>query len=168
MSVSKIRIKILKRIAQVQVESPPVAGSPSSIDINSFPTQIELAWGSNNLPNIQKLANIINNSLFFLGNGNLDLNRLKQQNFNVDTSIYYGDMSKIVLFAKLIYNKMFSNNGVGFKKELSVDEKKEIIDKLKSDTTFVSVPDGGLNNTLPSKIGGNFKSIVIDILNSIK
>jgi len=164
----KTRRKLLIRLSQANPTETTVSGSPRSIGIDSFPNQIILGWGENNAPAIQKLINILNISLFYLTNGQFDLNSLKQNNFSIDSSKYHSELKNIILFSNLTYKSILSNSGAAFKERLSAEEKKEKIDNLKTSSIFSSIPDGGINNILPTKIGGNFKSLVADILLSIK
>lgn len=159
---------MLERIAQANPVEETIAGSPRSVDINSFPNQINLGWGINNVPLIQRLVDLLNNALFYLSSGEIDFNKMKQQNFIIDQSKYYSNLKYIVLFSKSVYNNILSNMGAKFTVALSADEKQNIIDNLKGDTTFVSISDSGLNSVLPTKIGGNFKSIALQILSNIK
>lgn len=165
----KTRLKILKRIAQATTTAEaPVAGSPREVALTSFPTNVVTGWEANNVSQIQELIDTLNQSLFYLSNGDVDFDKLKQLGFNIDQSKYQDEIKKIVLFSKQVYQTVLSDNGVGFKEKLNPAEKKQIIDKLKSDTNLTSMPDSGLNTILPGKIGGNYKSVILQILNNIR
>lgn len=144
-----------------------VVGTPSPVTVSMFPTA-NLGWGANNISHIQKIINTLNVAMFQLSNGRIDFDKLKQQNFNIDVSAYVAALKGMVGLSKLIYQSVLTNNGAQFKAALTPEQKKNIIDGIKGNTTFGTIPDGGITPVLPNKIGGNFKSIILNALANIK
>lgn len=170
---TKSRIKLLEKIAQAaeQQESGTntVSGSPTTADVVALFPQSSIAWGANNIKHLQDIINVLNQSIYILSQGQVDFNRLRTQSFNVDESKFPDTILKaIISLARTIYNKLLTNNGQIFKKELTPEEKQEIIDLLKQNISISSIPDGGINKFLTTKIGGNFKTVIINLLSNIK
>lgn len=165
---TKLRIKILEKLSQANPETKLISGSPTNVDINSFPNKIIFAWGNNNHTAIQKLIDLLNDTLFYLTSGQIDFYKMKNSGFITDISQYHSELKFIILLSKIIYNNILSNLGQAFENKLTSEEKKEIIDKIKSDVSLDSIPNSGINSILQNKIGGNFKSLILNILSSIK
>ena len=168
-----IRLKTLQKIAQTTNPSTtpptiqPVAGNPASVTVSMFPGT-DLAWGSSNVAYIQKILDTLNVAMYQLSNTKVDFNRLKQQNFNVDVSAYVAALKGMVSLSQTIFQTILTNNGVAYKTALTPEQKKSIIDGIKRNTSFGTIPDGGITPVLPNKIGGNFKTIILDTLQNIK
>lgn len=162
-----IRIKILKKLAQISQQTKAPSGSPNKVNFLDFPSAAN-AWGSNNLDIIQNIINIINITMFTLTDAKLDFYKMKQQNFNVDSSQYHDINKHIIDFAKEFYNKILTNNGSSFLSALSPEDKVRKITEIKNSSNFVSIPDGGINSILPTKINGSFKSLILNLLNNVK
>jgi hypothetical protein len=168
-----VRLKILKKIAQTNApaETPPmsqpVAGNPAAVSVSAFPTT-NLGWGSNNISYIQKIIDALNVTIYQLSNGKTDFDKLEQQNFNFDASTYTDPLKGIIALANSIFETVLTNNGVDYKQALTPEQKKNIIDDIKGDVSSGTIPDGGITPVLPNKIGGNFKTIILNTLNNIK
>lgn len=167
-----IRLKTLQKIAQTTpATSPPtaqpVAGNPASVTVSMFPGT-DLAWGAANVPHIQKLLDTLNIAMYQLSSSKIDFNKLKQQNFNVDVSAYVAALKGMVTMAQTIYQQILTNNGVAHKAALTPEQKKTVIDGIKGSANFGTIPDGGITPVLPNKIGGNFKTIILNALQNIK
>lgn len=167
-----IRLKALQRIAQTTpatttLATQPVAGNPAPITVPMFPGT-DLAWGAANVPHIQKILDTLNVAMYQLSNAKIDFDKLKQQNFNVDTSAYAAALKGMVTLSQLVYQTILTNNGVPHKAALTADKKKTVIDGIKGSTNLGTIPDGGITPSLPNKIGGNFKSIILNSLQNIK
>lgn len=172
-----VRLKTLQKIAQAPATTPttptapttptPVTGNPATVSISMFPTA-NLGWGANNVSYIQKFIDTLNMSLYVLSNGKTDLDKMRQKNFNEDLSQYVAATKGIAALAKEFHQKILTNNGVAYKQPLSPEEKAAIIAGIKGSTTLGTIPDGGITSALPGKIGGNFKTIILNLLNNIK
>jgi len=164
-----VRLKALKKIAQTQTTTPavPVTGTPAAVSISMFPT-VTLGWGSNNTSHIQKFIDTLNMSMYVLSKGKIDFDKMRQQNFNVDLSSYVASLKGIAALAKDFSQKILTNNGVVYKEALKPEEKSAIIGGIRGSATFGTISDGGIDPALPAKIGGNFKTIILNLLNNIK
>jgi len=171
-----IRLKTLQKIAQTTTPTDstttppttqPVAGNPTSVSVSMFPT-VDLGWGSNNISYIQKIIDTLNVAMYQLSNTRIDFNKLKQQNFNVDASAYVAALKGMVALSQQIYQTILTNNGTLYKAALTPEQKKALIDGIKGSTAFGTIPDGGITPVLPNKIGGNFKTIILNALQNIK
>lgn len=174
---SKFRLKLLKKVAQAaettnnnETTGPTtVSGSPTDCSVVSyFPTSSE-TWGANNLTFIQQIINDLNDGIYVLSQGQLDFNKLRAQAFNVDVSKYPDRILKnIIIFSKLVYNVMLTDNGSNFANQLTPEIKKQKISQLTGALSNGGIPDGGINQFLTTKIGGNLKSLITNNLSNIK
>jgi hypothetical protein len=177
-----VRLKTLKKIAQAPATTPAPptattpttatptvapAGNPASVSLSIWPT-VPLAWGTNNVSYLQKFLDTLNMTLFNLSNGKTDLDKMRQQNFNTDLSQYVAATKGVASLAKEFSQKVLTNGGQAFKQALTPEEKAGIIAGIRGSTTLGTIPDGSINSTLPGKIGGNFKTIILNLLNNIK
>lgn len=152
------RLKLLKKIA---------AGNAPDVSINYFPSVIK-AWEQNNVTFIKNIIDILNDSIYSLTDGKTDFSKLKQQNFSIDISQFNSPIKNIVAWAIEFYSNMLSNDGKDFDAKLEKEQRVDIVNKLKQNQLFTSIPDGGINQELSSKIGGNFKTMILNELNAIK
>lgn len=144
-----------------------VAGSPTAFDpFAYYPTMIT-AWGSNNLTPIRQLSHILNIAIYVLSSGALDMNRLRGNNFNIDTSQYPDIVLRGMLnYALQVYRTVYSNFTAPFTAPLK--DKAQRVQKLHNLLTTFQIPDGGINTFLNSKLGGNLKTFILDTLALIK
>lgn len=161
-----VRIKTLQKIAQINNISL-TKGNPTAVNVSMFPS-VGLAWGSQNLALIQKIIDTLNKSIYQLTNGKIDFDKLRQQNFNVDTSSYDVVAEGMLNLSKTIYQKILSNEGLAYIQALNPSQKKAIVDGIKGSAALGTIPDGGINSILSNKIGGNFKTIILNSLANIK
>lgn len=173
-----VRLKTLKKIAQAPATTPTtptattpaavtVTGNPASVSISIWPT-VPLAWGTNNVSYLQKFIDTLNMTLYVLSNGKTDFDKMRQNNFNEDLSKYVAATKGVAALAKEFSQKVLTSGGQAFKQALSPEEKAAIVAGIRGSTTLGTIPDGGINSTLPGKIGGNFKTIILNLLNNIK
>ena len=174
---SKFRLKLLQKIAQVAEQgsttettgTPTVSGSPTDCSIVSYFQSAPKAWGANNLNYMQSIVNYLNNGIYVLSQGQMDFNNLRVQNFNVDTSKYPDRVLKnIVIFSKLVYNVMLTDNGKDFAVQLTPETKGQKLKQLNGAVTTGGIPDGVINQFLSTKIGGNLKDLLVSNLSNIK
>lgn len=147
-------INIFLKLAQV------VPGAPSPFDPYTFYPALTTAWGANNIAPIRQLSNALNWTLFILSVGGLDLNKLRATNFVVDTSKYPDRILTIVVkiaiqIFRLIYNV-----------RTPIQDKEQRIQILKN--VVMGLPDGSTNTYINSKIGGNPKTVLLNIIAQIK
>ena len=171
-----IRLKTLQKIAQAttpasNTAAPPttttVSGNPAAVSVSMFPTA-NLGWGAANVAHIQKLIDTLNVAAYQLSNGKIDFDKLKQQNFNVDVSAYIATLKGVVSLSKVIYETLLTDKGNPYKQPLTPEQKKAIVDGIKGNAAFGTIPDGGVTPVLPNKIGGNLKTILLNTLTNIK
>lgn len=145
-----------------------VSGSPSSfIATSAYPT-INTGFTSKNANIINKIADLLNTAIFYTSNGQIDLNRLKSNNFTLGTSdIPSEDLKNLIGFSKAIYNNLFTNKSQNFKDKVSQEELLQIINSLKSNQFIQNLSSLNPSGQLATKIPGNLKSLIITELSNI-
>ena len=173
----QLRRKVLILLAQQAATTPvppnttagpqTISGNPTNFDPYSYYPTIMTGWGTNNVSWIRQLSNTLNQAIFVLSNGQLDLNKLRGTNFVVDVSKYPDRVLRsIVQFTLQVYRFIFTNLTGPFK--TAVNNKVQIIQTLKGFLSTYQIPDGGINPFLSNRIGGPFKTVVINTLTQIK
>lgn len=173
------RFKIFQKIAQAQdatttdttTSTAPttISGAPREVTVDTYFPTFTAAWGANFKGPVDSLLNTLNWTIFSLTAGQMDLESLKVNHFNADTSKYPDAfLTGVVGFASAIFNKLL-NAGKPF--TTKVVNKKDIIKALQNQiTTNSKIPDT-LNASFPqsflqTKIG-NFKPKVISLLTQL-
>ena len=175
---NKVSLHILKKLAQDATnqmatdeanKNKTVAGSPPSfVASNAYPTIIQ-GFGAANVPWINNLSNVLNDSLYYSSNGQVHLNWMKSNNFNFGTTqIPSDDLKKIMSFCKVVYSHLYTNLGQNFKQPLNQAQIAEIVKFVNSNPALNSLPTVVSNGQLASKIGGNLKTIIQNYLLQIK
>lgn len=168
------RFEILQKIAQgvptsSVSQTQNVAGAPPPFSTYNLYPGIVVAFQPKNALIIDRLANILNNSLYYLSNGEFSLQWMKNNNFVFGTSdIPAMPLRLIMNFTKLVYNTLFSEHGTFYKIPLTPEEIKEKINILKNSQFLLNLPSTNLSGQLASKIGGNLREIVNNLLLQIR
>ncbi len=165
---SKIRIKILQKIAQT-IPPAPSTEAPAAISAPEFsiPSGTSLAWGSENIQFISKICSTFNNALAVLSQGQISLGTIDQGNINIDPGKFpdatlqsYGKLAKY-------FTSYFIRPSPGqtYNLELSPNDKAIRVKYMKDFILAFS----NLNNTVVNgKIGGDPKTILNSELDKIK
>lgn len=176
---SKLRLKILQKIAQsttttdlptAQVAATQsISGAPTSfVASNIYPT-IVTGFTSRNIGYINALADLLNTCIFYSSNGQLDLNRMKTNNFSSGlTAVPSADLKNLMGFSKALYNIMFTNHGQDFKKQLSPQEIQQLINNLENNQFIQNLPSTNPVGQLATKVEGNIKTLIVNYLSNIK
>lgn len=172
----KFRKKIFERIAQTAplptaqvAQTQSVSGSPPSFVVSNYYPSVILAFGNKNIPWINQLGNIINTSLFYTSNGQISLVTLKNVNFNFESDQAPSvDLKNLINFTKLMYNTIFTNLGQSYTQALNQQQIKDKVTKL-----FQSQPLNNLSSVNPigqlaTKINGNLKESIKNLLLQIQ
>ena len=175
------RLRTLLRLAQAAPAAPAtpaanaaqttptaVPGSPRPFDPASVSPTMVLGWGANNLNFIRQLVNVLNQAIFITSNGKLDFARLYDQSFGIDTSAYTPLVSALANLGKLIFRRMIKNNGYDFVAAVPTANRTQTISVLTSQIQSPAIPDGAINSTLYGKVGGNLRTVLLDIVRQIK
>ena len=174
---SKLRLKILQKIAQSTTDLPTtqvaettsVSGAPTSFVASNLYSSIVTGFSSRNIAYINALADLLNTAIFYSSNGQLDLNRMKANNFSVGlTAVPSADLKDLMGFSKALYNVVFTNNGQEFKKQLSPQEISELINNLKNNPFLQNLPSTNPVGQLATKVEGNIKTLIVNYLSNIK
>ncbi len=173
----KLRLKFLEKIGQTPPNVPTeevakttsVSGNPPSfIASNQYPS-IVIGFQSRNLPAINNLSNLLNNSLYYSSNGKIHLPWMKSNNFNFGTDqIPSADLKNLMNFTKVIYSQLFTNNGQNYKVQLTPQEIANKIKILQSNQSLNNLPAVQPGGQLATKVGGNVKNLIQDYLLQIK
>jgi len=162
------RIKILNRIAQDLLSKSSVSGSPRSFNIVSlYPTTV-LGLTSKNISPLTKLADLLNNALYYLSDGEKDLEWMRTVNFSFDASIASGDLKNVMLFCKLFHTNLLTNLGADFTEALPATEIANRIRILSTSAPLINLSSTSITGQLNLKIGGNLKSLITQTLTQIK
>lgn len=175
---NKIYSTILKKISQAvnnQMSTDEVnknnsvsGNPPSFIATNNYPSLIT-AFDAKNLPWINQLSNVLNDSLYYCSNGQINLNWMKSNNFNSDnTQIPSTDLKKIMSFCKIIYNYLYTDLGQNYQKPLSSQQVADKIKFIYNSQPLNTLPSVMNSGQLATKIGGNLKTIIQNYLLQIK
>ena len=174
-----LRRRILNKMAQME---PPanlpideatkpkvVSGSPNAFNITEYYPGLENAFGGTNFNWIKRLVDIINQALYYTSDGKIELKWMQNNNFSFDTSsVYSVDLKNLMGFAKQLHDYILTNNGKKDAQPLnSIDISKRIA-PLKSSNFISNLSTSNPMGQLQSKIGGNVKTLINDILAQIK
>lgn len=177
--MNKLRRRILEKLAQMNVpdnlpteeaaKAKPVAGSPPAFaPANYYPTMTK-AFGARNITIINQLTDALNQGLYFTSDGKVHLPWMKGVNFNYGTdNVPSVDLKNLMGFAKQLYQSVFTNHGEDFKQALTSAEIAKIMAILKSSSFISSLSGTNPMGQLSSKIGGNIKTIINNLLLQIQ
>lgn len=157
---SRLRILKLSQITNPDNSVPlPTKTAPNFIASNQFPA-ISKNYNPYNVEILNKLFKILNDSIFYLSNGNLDLFKYKNNNFTLEeSSIVIVSLKNILLLSKYIYQLFVLNAQTVLQDKVSVIIRSQI---------FLNIPSGNISNFLSQKLGGNFKDIIIETLGQLR
>lgn len=171
----KERLKWLLKLGQTTPSNTTtgpttVSGSPSPMETSVYFPSVSKAWGPENVNNIQYIINLLNQSLYVLSSGQMDLNQLRVSQFNVDTSKYPDAViMAVVRFSQLFYHRVLTNSGnQAFDNVLTTEERKQRINQLIQYVNSSALPGGPINSFLKSKINGDLKELLLAGLALIK
>jgi hypothetical protein len=175
------RLRTLFRLAQAAPAAPTtpaasaaqttpttVSGSPRPFDPASVSPTLVLGWGANNLNFIRRLVSILSQAIFIASNGKLDYSRLYDQSFGIDASAYSPLVGALAEIGKLVFRTMIKNNGYDFTAVLPTANRTRVVNMLTAKIQAPAIPDGAINPTLYGKIGGNLRTVLLDIVRQIK
>lgn len=175
----QLRNRVLNKIAQMEppsnlpteevTETKTVSGSPSYFDIVQYYPTIITAFGSQNMSWITKLVDVVNQGLFYTSDGQIQFKWMENNSYNFGTdSVPSVDLKNLMGFSKQIYSNLFTNNGVEYERQLTVEEIAKKIQALKSSSYLSSLSQSNPMGQLQSKLGTNIKTLINDILLQIK
>ena len=161
----KSRIRLLNKISQnlqVTISSPP------SITISQMFPGVLKSYTPQTIKAIDNLFNLLNTALHYSSEGHINIQTLKNINFNYDvSSIADNDQKNIVLIAKKIYSTIL-NSGNEFDKELTPQLIKDMVDSIFQSNFINNLSSLNPTSIMAQKIGGNLKTLLTDDLNYIK
>lgn len=171
------RIKLLQRIAQDATNTPtagvtattPVSGSPPAFKATDYYPGIIVAFTPRNAVLINNLADLLNQALYYNSGGKVNLSWMRSINFNfgIDNTPSL-DLKNLMGFSKQVYRQLFTNNGAMDKQPLTPKEIEERLAPLKGSLFLSNLPVTNPMGQLASKIGGNIKIFINNILLQIK
>ena len=178
MSSSKVRLKILNKIAQAALptnlptaatSNNPVTGSPPAFNASDYYPSIIIGYTSKNMPWINGLMNLLNTSLFYTSSGKVHLPWMRSVNFNFGTDqVPSVDLKNIMNFTKLVYNQILTNLGQAYQQPLTPQQIAEKIRILTASQPFNNLSQVNPSGQLSTKIGGNLKTLINNYLLQIK
>jgi hypothetical protein len=174
-----LRRRILNKMAQM--EAPPdlpteevaktktVSGSPNVFNITQYYPKVETAFGSNNFTWIKKLIDAVNQGLYYTSDGKIQLKWMQDNSFNfgIDSAPSV-DLKNLMGFSKQIHSTIFTKNGEQDDKALGSEEIGKRIAILKGSSFLSNLSTTNPMGQLQSKLGGNAKTVINDILLQIR
>lgn len=175
----QLRNRILSKMAQLEppsnlpteevTETKTVSGSPSYFDIVQYYPTIITAFGSQNMNWITKLVNVVNQALFYTSDGQIQFKWMENASYNFGTdSVPSVDLKNLMGFSKQIYSNLFTTNGAEYKRALTPEEIANKVQTLKSSSHLSNLSQSSPMGQLRSKLGGDVKTLINDILLQIK
>lgn len=173
--MNKFRIKCLTKISQMSlptnlptegiIAEKTVSGTPTTFIATSVYPNIIRAFGSNYLW-INELCHLLNIALYFTSNGKIDLNWMRNNNFNFDSSNAPSiDLKNLMKFSHEVYTYILSESQVTLLDKNQLNNK---IEFLKNSVNLSNLSSTNPMGILSSKIGGNIKSKILQTLSKIK
>jgi hypothetical protein len=177
--MNKLRLRILTKLAQAAApanlptenvtETKTVSGAPAQFNIIEYYPTVITAFGSQNMNWITKLVDVVNQALFYTSDGQIQFKWMQNNSFNFGTDgVPSVDLKNLMGFAKQIHSNIFTNGGNKDEQPLKPEEIAKRISTLKASSFLSSLSQSSPMGQLQSKLGGNVKTIINDILLQIK
>lgn len=174
-----LRQRILNKLAQMEApdnlpseevsKTKTVSGSPSYFDITQYYPTVITGFGSQNMSWLTKLIDVINQSLFYTSDGQIQFKWMQNNSFNFTTDgVPSVDLKNLMGFSQQIYHIIFTNNGEQYTQQLKPEEIAKKIQALKSSSFLSNLSQSNPMGQLQSKLGDNVKTLINDILLQIK
>lgn len=174
-----LRHRILSKFAQMEApenlpteevtQTKTVSGTPSHFDIVQYYPTIITAFGFQNMNWITKLVDVVNQALFYTSDGKIQFKWMENNSFNFSSDgVPSTDLRNLMGFTKQIHDNLFTNNGAEYKQALNSEEIKKKIQTLKSSSFLSNLSQSNPMGQLKSKLGGDVKTLINDILLQIK
>jgi hypothetical protein len=178
MSLAKVRLKILQKIAQTVPSDPTtstatpntttnaaVAPDPSPLASSLYPS-IRVGWDSARVAIIESLVRSLSSAANIATNGQYNLQTLRNQNFQFDPSSFTSpDQKNLLVFFLKVY-KTLLNAGQAFTQALTADQVSQMIPYLLQSPELANLstinPTGQIAQK--STIPGNFKDGIRDMV----
>lgn len=179
----RLRKKFLQALAQAQSDTPSeaidpdktvklkteqdIGTPPSFIPSNLYPT-LRKAFAPDAVLIIDQLSQLLNECIFYSANGDLDMVKLFQVNFNYSPTIASKsrDLQFLISFAKEVYSKLY-NNANPYNDSLKESEFKEKVNSLLQSPSINSLTQANPNSILGKKLGTNIKSKFLEYFKSL-
>jgi len=178
MSSIRIRRKIFEKLAQAnptaaipskeQVKTQSVSGSPPPFSaIQSYPT-LALAFNQRNANVIEQISNLLNTVLYYTSNGQIHMRWMRSVSFNFGlTNIISTDLIHVMNFCKQLFVQFF-NSGQNYKVALTPEQIAEKVGALNNSPALTTMSSTNPMGPLSTKIQGNVKTLIINLLAQIK
>lgn len=171
----RLRLKILKKIAQ-NTPAPStdptvksVAGSPPDFNVITLYPTLTRGLNATNAGIINKLCHSLNDALYYSSDGKIHLPWMKSVNFNYDTSgATSTNLKNLMLFARLLYQNLITDQGNNFKEPLTPEQIKERVDRLTQSQPLNNLSSTNLGSQMGTKVGGDLKTVIRNYLLQIK
>lgn len=154
------RKRFLEKLAQAQ-------GSPPPLNILSLSPTLQTAYKPNIIPYINSICQLLNIALFYSSNGKENFTSLYKKNFNFQPTTHTVELKKIVDFSTLIYQQLFKNNNQ-FKSQLPIEQVNYVFSLLENNQALLSLPQTNLSSPMGTRLGGDLKTLIRNILTTIK
>jgi hypothetical protein len=170
----QIRKKLLKKLSQNTISTSKIIEEKNNYGLAPIPTFIASsaytslfsAFNVESVLIINKIVELLNKALHYSTFGKVNFEKLKNNNFSIDSSsLPSPDQKNLVNFSKNIF-KYFLNSGNSFNKKLTSNQIKLFVNDLLFSQEISNLPvSGGL---LSQKISGNLKTLIINLLTNLK
>lgn len=172
------RLKILQKISQSvpaglptdnQADINTVSGTPPAFIAADMYPSLRIGFQNQNVPWINRLGTLLNTAMYYSSSGKVHMQWMRGVNFTFGTDqIPSTDLKNLMNFSKLVYNQMFSNMGQAYQQALKpeqIAEKKRI---LLTSQPYMNLSSTNPTGQMATKIGGNIKSLINDLLLQIR
>ena len=165
----KLRLKFLTKLAQATpAPATPIIPPPPSFQASAMYPSIRKGFNSTSVQIIDQLVNLLNSAVHYSTSGAVNFQTLKNNNFIIDPSKSPSiDQKHLIILSQKVY-RLLLNSGQDFKTRLTNTQIHNIVELFQSSTEFTSLSQINPTGFLATKIPGNLKENINNILLSLK
>jgi hypothetical protein len=153
---------------QVAKTKPVINNPPSFTATDWFPNVI-VGFRERNIPAINGLTGLLNMAMFYTSDGQVHMQRLREQNFIFATDqIPDTNLRNLMSFSKLVYQTLFTHNGQPYQQALDSQQIAEKVNLLQSSPFLLNLSATSPTSQLAAKIGGNVREFIFNYLQRIR
>lgn len=172
----RIRKRLLTKLAQSvnipteeKVNEKPNIGTPPNFSASSKYPGLRKGFSPNAITIVDNLSSYMNKALFYASDGQYNMTKLSSNNFNFSPTMIPStnrDLKNLLLFSKEIYSHIY-NSGNNYESLLNAKDYKFKINTLLQSQNLTSLAQTNPTGQLAMKMGGNIKTDIINLLNSL-
>lgn len=168
----KLRLKFLTRLAQTTpapaTPAKPVIPPPPPFQASAMYPAIRKGFNVASVQIIDQLSNLLNTALHYITSGAINFQMLKNNNFIIDASQSPSvDQKNLVNLSQKVY-RLLLNSGQDVKSGMTNTQIHNIVDMFRNAPEFNSLSQINPTGFLATKIPGNLKTDINNILLALK